>query len=71
VAIIKVLILLSKTFKINLIAEGIETQEQADKLCELGCYNQQGFLYSKPLNAENFEHWLLDFKHKYENKKRI
>lgn len=70
VAIIKVLILLSKTFKINLIAEGIETQEQADKLCELGCFNQQGFLYSKPLNAENFEHWLLNFKHKYENKKR-
>ncbi|MDX2368723.1 MAG: EAL domain-containing protein [Colwellia sp.] len=70
-AIIKVLILLSKAFNINLIAEGIETQEQADKLCELGCFNQQGFLYSKPLNANDFEHWLIAFRHEYGNKKLI
>jgi len=62
-AVIMALILLSKTFDVNLIAEGIETQEQADKLCELGCFNQQGFLYSKPLNAHDFEIWLKEFKH--------
>ncbi|MCI2284809.1 EAL domain-containing protein [Colwellia sp. MSW7] len=64
-AIIKAIILLSETFNIELIAEGIETQEQADKLCELGCYNHQGFLYSKPLNAYHFEQWIMTFNEKY------
>lgn len=64
-AIIKAIILLSETFNIELIAEGIETQEQANKLCELGCYNHQGFLYSKPLNADNFEQWIMAFNEKY------
>ncbi|MBA6372539.1 MULTISPECIES: EAL domain-containing protein [unclassified Colwellia] len=63
-AIVMALILLSKTFNVSLIAEGIETQEQADKLCELGCSNHQGFLYSKPLSASDFEKWLLAFKQK-------
>ena len=67
-AIVSAIIILAKTFNIELVAEGIETQEQADKLCELGCFNQQGYLYSKPLNAHNFEQWLVDFKKKYGNK---
>ncbi|TWX46551.1 sensor domain-containing protein [Colwellia hornerae] len=66
-AIVMALILLSKTFNVSLIAEGIETQDQADKLCELGCSNHQGFLYSKPLNASDFEKWLLAFKQKNQN----
>ena len=60
-AIVKAIIILSKTFNIELIAEGIETQAQANKLCELGCYNQQGYLYSKPLNALKFEQWIVNF----------
>jgi diguanylate cyclase (GGDEF)-like protein/PAS domain S-box-containing protein len=67
VAIVMAVILLSKTFNIDLIAEGIETKEQADKLTLLGCFNQQGFLYSKPLNAHDFELWLTKFNHKYAN----
>ncbi|RHW76659.1 EAL domain-containing protein [Colwellia sp. RSH04] len=60
-AIVKALILLSKTFNVELIAEGVETQQQADKLIQLGCYNQQGYLYSKPLPASEFEQWLIQF----------
>jgi diguanylate cyclase (GGDEF)-like protein/PAS domain S-box-containing protein len=67
-AIVMALILLSKTFNVSLIAEGIETQEQADKLCELGCPNHQGYLYSKPLNAHDFEEWIIDYKQKNKNK---
>lgn len=67
-AIISAMILLSKTFQINLIAEGIETQAQADKLCALGCYNQQGYLYSKALNSKEFEHWLTKFKNQHPSK---
>lgn len=68
-AIVKAIIILSKTFNIELIAEGIETQEQADKLCDLGCFNHQGFLYSKPLTADDFMRWIVDFKQKVKHEK--
>lgn len=68
-AIVMAVILIASTFNIDLIAEGIETQEQADLLNHLGCYKQQGYLYSKPLPASNFEIWITDFKKKqYGNK---
>lgn len=66
-AIVMAVILLSQTFNIDLIAEGIETKEQAEKLTLLGCFNQQGFLYSKPLNINDFELWLTKFNHRYAN----
>jgi EAL domain-containing protein (putative c-di-GMP-specific phosphodiesterase class I) len=52
-----------------LIAEGIETQEQADKLSDLGCFNQQGYLYSRPLRAHDFEDWLADFTLQHKERK--
>jgi predicted signal transduction protein with EAL and GGDEF domain len=33
------------------IAEGIERQEQADALRDIGCFCGQGYLYSRPLSA--------------------
>lgn len=60
-AIIQALILLSKTFNVSLIAEGVETKQQAKKLTKLGCFNQQGYFYSKPLPAEQFELWLTNY----------
>jgi diguanylate cyclase (GGDEF)-like protein len=35
----------------NVIAEGIETQEQAQKLCELGCLFGQGYFFGRPTSA--------------------
>ncbi|MEJ6122135.1 EAL domain-containing protein [Vibrio sp. 2-Bac 85] len=61
-SIINALILLSKTFKFGLVAEGIESKQQADCLNRLGCFNHQGFLYSKPLRINDFETLLDDHK---------
>ncbi len=36
------------------LAEGIETQEQADLLKEFGCLNVQGYLYSRPIPTKDF-----------------
>ena len=42
----------------NVVAEGIETEEQQSVLTDLGCDYLQGFLFSRPLPAEQVP-WLL------------
>ena len=45
---------LGKELDITVIAEYVETEEQRDKLLELGCKWYQGYLYSKPILLEEF-----------------
>ena len=53
--IIECMIFMAKRLGIDLIAEGVETIEQADMLKELGCTDMQGYLIFKPLPVEDFE----------------
>ena len=46
---------MGRALKLCVVAEGIETAEQADVLRELGCDIGQGFLYAKPLSADDLE----------------
>lgn len=43
-----------KGINLGIIAEGVETKEQADFLKEAGCNIIQGYLYSKPLPVDEF-----------------
>ena len=51
-AIIKAIITLAKGLNLNVVAEGVETQEQQEKLRSLGCYEMQGYWLSPPLDAQ-------------------
>ena len=42
----------------KVVAEGIETESTAQQVRELGCDVAQGYLYSRPLPAEEFLRWL-------------
>jgi len=44
---------------INVIAEGIETEAQRDLLIRAGCDFGQGYLFSRPVSAEEFDKLLL------------
>lgn len=48
---------LGRNLNLTVIAEGIEEEFQAKKLRDLGCHEGQGYLYSKPLTAQQFEDW--------------
>ena len=52
--VVQFIIELAKMLEVSLIAEGVETQEQADLLCSMGCSYAQGYLYSKPRPAQEF-----------------
>ncbi|OEF29428.1 bifunctional diguanylate cyclase/phosphodiesterase [Vibrio rumoiensis] len=47
---------MTKGLDIVIVSEGVETQEQADILKNLGCQQAQGYLYSKPLPLEDWTH---------------
>ena len=51
-AIAEMIISMARQLGLKIIAEGVETSEQAALLQELQCYNVQGFYYSRPLSPE-------------------
>jgi len=52
---VKVIIDLAHTLGYKVVAEGVETSEEATILSALKCDYAQGYLYSRPLPAEEFE----------------
>ena len=49
-----------KELELHIIAEGVETQEQADMLAEMGCDQFQGYLYAKPMPEQQFVQFLAE-----------
>ncbi len=56
--LVETIVNIAKTMEMNVVAEGIETEEQQNILTELGCDYLQGYLFSRPLPAEQIP-WLL------------
>ncbi|HEY0449027.1 EAL domain-containing protein, partial [Actinophytocola sp.] len=56
--IVTALVSLAHSLKLDVIAEGVETRDQADRLQAIGCDSAQGWLYAKPGPPEEIAHWL-------------
>lgn len=59
-AITKAIVAMAASLDLRLVAEGVETPEQAEFLRNLGCHELQGFLYSVPVPADEFADMLLN-----------
>ena len=57
-AIVKAIVTLADTVGLNVIAEGIEYEEQAAILMNLGCREGQGYYYSKPTSPDACEQFM-------------
>ncbi len=58
-SIVSTIIAMANTMGLNVIAEGVETEEQQRLLLEEGCYNFQGYFFGKPVPIEQFAAALL------------
>ncbi|MDD2341304.1 MAG: EAL domain-containing protein, partial [Tolumonas sp.] len=61
-AIVKAIIQLGHALELSVIAEGVEKNTQFAALKELGCDEIQGYLFSRPLPAEEFIRFYRDMK---------
>lgn len=57
-AIVRAIIGMGRALDMQILAEGIETVEQAEALRETGCDIAQGFLYSRPIPSQQAGAWI-------------
>jgi diguanylate cyclase (GGDEF)-like protein len=61
-AITKAIIEMAKTLNLKLIAEGVETEAELSFVCQHKCDGMQGYLFSRPVPAHEFEQLLTSGK---------
>jgi EAL domain-containing protein (putative c-di-GMP-specific phosphodiesterase class I) len=54
-AIVSTIVAMARILNLDVIAEGVETEEQRQFLLSSGCKNFQGFLLGRPVTIEEFE----------------
>lgn len=66
-SIAKMIVQLSQSLNIKVIAEGVETSYQAETLMGFGCHFAQGYLYAKPKTREDLHAWLANSESELKN----
>ena len=61
-AIVEGVIALAKSFKRNVIAEGVETIEHGSTLLQMGCELAQGYGIARPMPASDIPEWIREWK---------
>lgn len=56
--VVRAIVTLAQTLGLRVIAEGIETETQLDKIRELGCDRGQGYLFARPMNFGDLQEFL-------------
>ncbi|MDO6526422.1 EAL domain-containing protein [Motilimonas sp. 1_MG-2023] len=53
------IISIGRSMHLSVIAEGVETLAQSNRLAALGCHIYQGYYYAKPMSEDDFVAWLF------------
>ena len=56
--LIEATVRVAASLRMGTVAEGIETQDQAELVCRLGCAKGQGYLFARPLDSDDLITWL-------------
>ena len=59
-AIVTTIISLANSLGLTVVAKGVENRQQLSSLEQLGCHLAQGFLFSRPLSADEFLSLVLE-----------
>lgn len=62
--ILSSVIWMARSLNTEVIAEGVETEQQAQGLRRLGCRRMQGYWFARPMQPEELEHHLLSGEYK-------
>ncbi len=54
------MVALARSLNLRVVAEGVETEDQASFLTGLGCTEGQGYLFGRPMAPPDFARWLKD-----------
>lgn len=57
--LVEIILDIAKFLKVPVVAEGVETKAQLDMLKCMGCQVIQGYYFSKPVSAEEFEKFII------------
>ncbi len=60
--IVNTIIAISRQMHLNVVAEGVETEEQLLTLADMGCDEAQGYYFSRPISTEEILRYLLSEK---------
>ncbi len=59
-SLVKAIVAVAKALDLQVIAEGIETKEEEAFVLASGVDTRQGYLYARPMPADDIEHWLAN-----------
>jgi diguanylate cyclase (GGDEF)-like protein len=54
-AVIDAIVSLARALGLSVIAEGVETAQQLERLCAAGCFEMQGYLFSRPVSSDEID----------------
>ncbi|MBR0667727.1 EAL domain-containing protein [Roseomonas hellenica] len=63
-AIVRAILGMARAFRVRVVAEGVETAEQASFLMNEGCHEAQGYYFGRPVSGDAFLSDLLDGGHR-------
>ncbi|MBS1170478.1 MAG: periplasmic sensor diguanylate phosphodiesterase, partial [Burkholderiaceae bacterium] len=58
ISVLNAIVNFAQNAKLEIIAEGVESIDQVNRLADMGVFAIQGYVYGKPMNSADFIQWM-------------